>query len=172
MHLPNVDHHIQLGGVSKMPVDMGTHNDGISKTQQNEPHTNGSDKVIVHSLDKNELRIPYPQDQDLDQLLDTILTAWTLLIQRYQRETFHQFTWGIRSDGNAGKSQCVSTTELDLLDHKAAESLRAKISNTRTSEFALNPDSTIFLNDGTSVEVRVLSPCVRTTTNCSSGLLR
>jgi hypothetical protein len=149
MHLPSGDHTIRLGGISEMSIGMEKHSNGT--------HSKNSTDANGHSSDTNEIRITCPQDQGLNKLLETILTAWTILIQRYQRDTFHQFSWGKRGDdGNNDTNQCVPTSELDLSSHNTADSLKAKLGNARAAEFTLDQGSMLFLNDGTVADVRVI----------------
>jgi hypothetical protein len=93
----------------------------------------------------------------MDAVLDIVLTAWTILIQRYQRDVFHRFSWGIKGAGS-DKRQCVETGDLDLLNHSNAASLAAKIQEVRLKHVSLN-GTTIFLNDGTKEEVGNTSTC-------------
>ncbi|KAH3958337.1 hypothetical protein HBH70_187070 [Parastagonospora nodorum] len=151
MHLPSGDKTLHLGGVSGMS-DMGIHSNGISKPQQNGSHTNGSNGTNGHSSQVNELQIPRPRGEELSGTLDTILTAWTILIHRYQRDAFQQFTWGIKAGEKDGKAQCIQTADFDLPSQKTADSLKAKLGSTRTADLALAQGSTLFLNDGTSSE--------------------
>jgi hypothetical protein len=152
MHLPSGDKTLHLGGISGMS-DMGIHSNSISKPQQNGSHTNGSNGTNGHSSHVNELQIPRPRGEELSGTLDTILTAWTILIHRYQRDAFQQFTWGIKAGEKDGKAQCIQTADFDLPSQKTADTLKAKLGSTRTADLALAQGSTLFLNDGTSSEV-------------------
>lgn len=154
MHLPSGDKTLHLGGVSGMS-DMGIHSNGIPKPQQNGSHTNDSNGTNGHSSHVNELQIPRPRGEGLSETLDSILTAWTILIHRYQHDAFQQFTWGIKAGEKDEQTQCIQTADFDLPNQKAADSLKARLSTTRTADLALAQASTFFLNDGTSAEVRI-----------------
>ncbi|KAF1911474.1 nonribosomal peptide synthetase 6 [Ampelomyces quisqualis] len=121
------------------------HTDGHVRFQNE-----SSEKQNQRGKRSNNARIAIPQDCTLDAVLDTALTAWTILIQRYQRDTFHQFTWSIR--GNSNDAQCIQTTELDFSGQKTAEGLRQRLSSLRPAGCALSQDSTIIMNDGTNAE--------------------
>jgi hypothetical protein len=152
MHLPNGDHSVRFGGISEKPIEKRTQGDSISKTLDEELPINGSTGQESFGSKSNEVNLSLPQDRALDEVLDTVLAAWTILIHRYQRDTFHQFTWGIKDAGEDGFER-VPTIELSLPDHKTASSLRSKIECLRSRSILTDPTSTIFLNDGSEVEV-------------------
>ncbi|KAL5116376.1 Non-ribosomal peptide synthetase [Pleosporales sp. CAS-2024a] len=115
-----------------------------------ESKANGSHDTNGHMTAKNEIQMPCPSVGQRHQLLDNLLLAWTILIQRYQRDTFHQFTWGIKSEAQNTVNQCISVAELDLSSLGGTQALRAKTSSVRRPDIALNQDSTLLLNDGTT----------------------
>jgi hypothetical protein len=86
-------------------------------------------------------------------VLDIVLAGWTILVQRYQRDAFHQFTWGIKGAGS-DNLQCIASEELNLLNHSNVDSLITKISELRLKNVSLD-QATVFLNDGTKEEVRI-----------------
>lgn len=151
MHLPNGDHSLRYGGVPKEKTEVKINSNGTLVVNENGPYTNGHDQTNGHSVETNEVDIPTFQNQSPDAVLDAVLTAWTILVQRYQRDVFHQFSWGIK-DAGSDKRQCMSTVDLDLLNHSNAASLTAKIRDLRLKDVSLN-GATIFLNDGTKDEV-------------------
>jgi hypothetical protein len=155
MHLPVGEHPIQLGGVATQATEESIPSDDVSKLQQIDPHMQkpGHDKGRTPRL--NEAQIPLPQDWTVDEVLDTVLTAWTTLIDRYQRDLFHQFTWGVK-DAGKDSAQCIPTPELELSKRKTVKSLTAKVGSVRTKEIAIHEGSLLFLNDGTSAEVCML----------------
>lgn len=152
MHLKNGDHSIHFGGLSDRPADGFTDGKDGSKPQRHKSEDHISSKQTEHAARPNQGSVALPIDTSLDKVLDTVLTAWTVLIQRYQRDTFHQFTWGLKDVGQDA-TQCMQTTELKLADQKSVQSLYENVSNVRSRHLSVDSGSTIFLNDGTEVEV-------------------
>jgi hypothetical protein len=129
-----------------------TPSDRVSKLQRTDQHVKKAEQDNTQTTKENEVQISLPRDQSWDEVLDTILTAWTILVERYQRDLFHQFTWGVR-DAGRDSAASIPTAQLDLPNQSTAKSLIAQISNARTRDHTLNAGSNIFLNDGTSAEV-------------------
>lgn len=152
MHLANGEHTLYYGGVKQEKTEVKVNSNGTMDVNENGSYANGHTQTNGYSTQPNEVEIKTLKDQSLDAVLDAILTAWTILVQRYQRDIFHQFSWGINGAGS-DKRQCISTTDLDLLNHSNAASLAAKIRDVRLKNVSLN-ESTIFMNDGTKDEVR------------------
>ncbi|KAF7573968.1 Nonribosomal peptide synthetase 6 [Pyrenophora tritici-repentis] len=123
----------------------------VSTLQQIDQHMKEFDRHNAKTLKLNEAQISPPKDWTPDEVLDTVLTSWIILVERYQRDAFHQFTWGI-SDARTDSAQCIPATELDLSNQSAAKSLTAKIGSLRTKDHAINEGSKLFLNDGTTAE--------------------
>jgi hypothetical protein len=151
MHLPSGERPIHLSSVAEQTVEQIMPGNGVSKPQETNLYMQRPDQDKGRTPKLNEAHIPLPKNWTADDVLDTVLTAWTILIVRYQRDTFYQFTWGIR-DASKDSAQCISAPELDL-SNQTAKSLKAKVGSLRTKEYAINEDSLLFLNDGTSAEV-------------------
>lgn len=151
MHLPNGDHTLRYGGVPKEKTEVKTNSNGTLNVDGNGAVINGHTQRNADSTETNEVDIPTLQNQTPDTVLEALLTAWAILVQRYQRDVFHQFSWGIKGAGS-DKRQCISTSDLDLLNINDAASLAAKIHELRLKDVSLN-GATIFLNDGTKDEV-------------------
>lgn len=151
MHLPNGEHTVRFGGISEERVEKKVYSNGTLDTQENGTHTNGNAPTNSGVSDLNEVDIHVPTNLPLDSVLDVVLTAWTVLIQRYQRDVFHHFTWGAKDSGK-DKIQCISTGDLDLPSHQTAASLTKKLGNLRLRDISVE-QGTIFLNDGTPEEV-------------------
>ncbi|CAO2655532.1 Nn.00g043350.m01.CDS01 [Neocucurbitaria sp. VM-36] len=150
MHLPNGEPMVRFSSVSEDPVEVKVQSNGIVKTQEKGTSRNDTAHTNGHISQTNEAHITHPENLSTDAVVDTVLTAWTILVQRYQRDLFHQFTWGLKGAG-ADAVQCIPTRELDLLSHKAAGGLNAKVSNLRLKDINVD-EATIFLNDGTKEE--------------------
>lgn len=152
MHLSNGDHDLRFGGggAQKLSEDV-IHSDSKTKQPHIKSHNESSGKNNKHEQKYNNVSVAIPPNCSLDAVLDTVLTAWTILIQRYQRDTFHQFTWSIAGDGN--DTQCIPTAELDVSAQKTAEALRKRLGSLRPAGHTLSQGSTIIVNDGTSAEV-------------------
>jgi hypothetical protein len=152
MHLPSGEPLIQLEGVGMQTTEESIPSNDVPKPQQINHYMQKPDHGKDRTPRLNEAHIPLPQNWTVDEVLDTVLTAWITLIHRYQRDMFHQFTWGVR-DAGKDTTQCIPTPELELSDRMTAKSLTAKVSSVRTKAFAINAGSLLFLNDGTSAEV-------------------
>jgi hypothetical protein len=152
MHLPHNNHTVRFGSVSERVMEKQLHNNDICKQQEDDHPTKVCKPQTYQNSGLNEAHIPFPQNHALSEVLDTVLAAWTILIYRYQRDTFHQFTWGLK-DAAEHDMQCILATGLDILNQSLTESLRQQIGTVRSRSIAVDQESTIFLNDGTEVEV-------------------
>jgi hypothetical protein len=155
MHLPNGDHTLRYGGVTQEKTQVKINSNGTLNVNQNGAYNNVHDQANNLSTETNEVNITIPQEQPLDAVLDTALTAWTIIVQRYQRDAFHQFSWGLKGAGS-DKRQCITAVDLNLPSHSGTASLAAKIRDLRLKDVSLN-GATIFLNDGTKEEVNSVS---------------
>jgi hypothetical protein len=153
MHLPSNDCSQRFGGVSDRTLNKELPTNGISEVHQNDDDIEASNSQTERTSKSNEVSISFRHDRTLAEVFDIVITAWTILIQRYQRDVFHQFTWGVKDAGNDGL-QCIQTKDLDLLDQSTVAGLRQKIGSIRSKSIAINQDAHIFLNDGTRAEVR------------------
>jgi hypothetical protein len=161
MHLSNSEHFVRFGGVSELPSNTKINGNGISKQQQNGSKFDNIKQEYGQVAKSNETHVSVPENRTPDEVLDTVLTAWAILIQRYQRDTFHQFTWKT-NDAATDSAQCVLTAELDMATQTSAVGLSAKLSSMRANGCAINQSSTVILNDGTEAEVcltRLINPC-------------
>jgi hypothetical protein len=152
MHLPIYERPVQFGGVSTQTTEESIPGEDVSKLQQVDHYMQKPDHDKGRTSRLNEAHISLPRDWTVDEVLDTVLTAWATLMDRYQRDIFHQFTWGIR-DAGKDSAQCIPTPELELSNQTTAKSLTAKVGSVRTKDFAINEGSLLFLNDGTCAEV-------------------
>ncbi|KAF2830389.1 hypothetical protein CC86DRAFT_315625 [Ophiobolus disseminans] len=151
MHLPSGDHSVHFGGVSEKPKEEKMPNNGIANTRSEEQIINENPHENESVAKSNKVHVQFPQDRASDEVLDTILTAWAILIYRYQRDTFHQFTWGLKGAGE-NCIQNIPTPELDLPNQTTASSLKTKVADLRSHSVPTDPSSTIFLNDGSEAE--------------------
>ncbi|ENH98812.1 hypothetical protein COCC4DRAFT_154849 [Bipolaris maydis ATCC 48331] len=155
MHLPNGrENTVRFSGVSEEPAAKKVQNsngfDAQEHALQSENPT-GAKHTNENASKANDIQVHLPNGTDRDSVLDTVLTAWAILIQRYQRDVFHQFTWGQKDQENAA-TQCISVTDIDWANQQTAASLRTKISSVKSNQYTLN-ETTLFLNDGTTEEV-------------------
>ncbi|CAG5139628.1 uncharacterized protein ALTATR162_LOCUS529 [Alternaria atra] len=153
MHLRNGEHVSHFSGAQDEHIAKKVQNNGASKTHEQVSTKNGNHVAVNtngHSSKVNEVRARVPSDLAPDAVLDTILAAWTILMHRYQRDVFHQFTWGV-VNANGRTTQCVNTTELNLTNQRTAASLKAQISNVRSKDYDAH-NVTLFLNDGSTHE--------------------
>jgi hypothetical protein len=152
MHLPSNDHSGRFGGVSEKTLKKELPTDGISEVCRNGDHIEAPTQQTEQASKSNEVSIPFPHNRTRDEVLDIVFTAWTILIQRYQRDVFHQFTWGVK-DADNDSSQCIPTKELDLSNQTTVGGLRQKVGSVLSRSIAVDQDAQIFLNDGTKAEV-------------------
>jgi hypothetical protein len=151
MHLPNGIDNVRFGG---RPEDQL--NDEVSSINdvgqiKNSTHTSRSIETNGRHVDTNKVQISFPEGQSLDAILDIVLAGWVILAQRYQRDAFHSFTWGIKGAGSE-KAQSIMSTELGLANQNTVSGLVAKIKDLRLKDVSLD-QATVFLNDGTKEEV-------------------
>lgn len=151
MHLRNGEHASHFSGAPDEHI--------AKKVQSNGASTKNGDHEALntnsHSSKTNEARAKIPNNLTPDALLDTVLAAWAALMHRYQRDVFHQFSWGV-VNANGRAIQTINTADLNLTSHKTAASLRSQISNVRSKEYDAH-NATLFLNDGSTHEVLVHS---------------
>lgn len=165
MHLANGEQTLRYGGAAQDKTAVKVNDNGTIALSGSGAYTNEHVQTSGQSTESNEVELTSLKGQPLDEALNTILAAWTILIQRYQREVFHQFSWGVKGAGSDGR-QCIQTTDLDLLNHKNATTLASKIRDLRLKDASLN-EATIFLNDGTKEEVRAAKTVLRSVANTS-----
>ena len=113
--------------------------------------TNGSKGINntygIASL-PNSIQIPF-----LDTLLDSITAGWILLTLRYQRDTFHSFTWGVKDAVDS--VQTVATEDLRLGEAVTVADLLDVVRRVRSRECDISTmeQPVLFFNDGTKDEV-------------------
>lgn len=151
MHLANGEQTLRYSGIKQEKTEVKVNSNGTMDVNENGTYTNGHTEPQRQSTKSNEVELTALENLPLDAALDAILTAWTILVQRYQRDVFHQFSWGIKGAGS-DKRQCIPTVDLDLLNHSNAASLLTKVGGVRLKDLLLD-DTIIFLNDGTKEEV-------------------
>lgn len=158
MHLPNGGHVLRYTGVSHDCTEAKIQPNGVVNAPLPQTHIN-SDKEQTNSNGQvskdNQIQIALSESVSDDETLSSVLTAWTLLMQRYQRDVFHQFTWGNANATGEVSSQCISVTDIDLKSQKTITELQARIGDIRSKDLSTEA-SAIFLNDGTREEVRSL----------------
>jgi len=155
MHLPNGDHTSQFSGISELHPEKNVQNHGVLKPERETIMANGPTDGKTQSSRPNEISVPIPQDREINEVLDTVLVAWVVLIHRYERDAFCQFTWGI-IDTPRNEMQCISAVDLDISSQKTIVGLRSKVESVRTASIAAHSNSAILLNDGTNAEVCVV----------------
>lgn len=152
MHLPSGrEDTVRLSGVTGEHVAKKVQSSSALNNQEHSLHSEETRHTNGHATKVNEVRVHLPNVTDQNTVLDTVLTAWAILIQRYQRDVFHQFTWGSKDQGD-DSTQCISVAELDWASHQTAASLSTKIRNIKSAQFTLG-ETTIILRDGTNEEV-------------------
>lgn len=140
---------------------------------------NGAEQILVQkgarttsSLDHSvETNIPI-EEQNMETLFETLLAGWILLAQRYQRDSFHRFTWGITIPGEK-EAHIVEAEELKLPGLERVEGLLAQVRN--STVITLPKDlqlSSLHFNDGTPDEVSAGYSLGRISADCfTSGHL-
>jgi len=142
MHLRKSDDTIRSG----LPLDVESKN-GMRETQhQNGTHVDRD----ASSHDTIEISI---EEQELDMVLHTLLASWILLVQRYQRDSFHRFTWGLGQSGQ-DFTQCIESELLDASKPERADELLAMVQSAISKEAPRTTSSSVvYFNDGTTDEV-------------------
>lgn len=139
------------------PMHWGERPDAVAKIQTNGiPKSSNGHSMYVNgsAADTNVVSIPIPADQEVDMVIETVLAAWILLLQRYRRDSFQQCMFGTGQGGDE-RIQCVSAGQVDLLDLTTVGDLLAKVQNIRSREIALSQGGTVSLRDGTKEDVRL-----------------
>jgi hypothetical protein len=154
MHSTNGDHAPRFGGMPELHSEKNIQSHDFPKLEDDIVAIDGSTTVNAHTIKPNEVSVPIPQDLGIPEVLDAVLVAWVLLLHRYERDAFHQFTWGIKETPK-DQMQCISAVDLDLTNQNSIVNLRHKIENIRTASITADCTSTIFMKDGSSVEVRI-----------------
>lgn len=151
MHLQNGDSIVRFAGVPEEHTEAKVQSNGVVIVPGNGTKATNDNEAIQKSTAAtlNEVEIPIPEGLDANAVLDTILTAWVILVQRYQRDVFHQFTWGVEN-GGANQIQCIPTPDLDLQNQRAVGQLESKIRDVRSKDISV--EKSIFLNDGSKEE--------------------
>ena len=155
MHLPDGrENTVRFGDLADEHVAKKVQSSGTFDNQEQSLRSNGHNgakHTNGNASKANEVRVHLPSATDRNAVLDTVLTAWAILIQRYQRDVFHQFTWGLKEQGE-NSTQCIPVADLDWASHQTAASLRTKIGHVKSTQLTLG-EATIFLRDGTNEEV-------------------
>ncbi|KAI2486702.1 Nonribosomal peptide synthetase 6 [Pyrenophora tritici-repentis] len=149
MHLPEGERTVRFSGVPDEHVKAVQNNGEIHSPK----HANSGDetaRINEQAAKANEIPIPLPRELSSDAVLDTVLAAWAILVERYQRDVFSQFTWGIKG-GGGDSTQCLAAFNLDWRSHKTASGLKTKIQEQRLNNLSLG-QGTLFFNDGTLEE--------------------
>jgi len=96
MHLANSEQTLRYGGVAQEKADVKVkvkvNDNGSIDVNENGAYTNVHNPTNGQSTISNEVELTALKGQPSDVALDAILTAWTILVQRYQRDVFHQFS--------------------------------------------------------------------------------
>jgi len=154
MHLPHGGH---IGRFSGLPEE-STEAKEWSEKDVFRPKTDNRTQDwhrIVQAQDAlntaNEVIIPVAENYDTNTLLDFILTAWVILVQRYQRDEFYHFTWGFEHDV-AQHSQCISAADIEFQSRRVGADVKSTIRSLRSKDIPV-PQSNFFFNNGTEEEV-------------------
>jgi hypothetical protein len=154
MHAQNGKRKLRSSGLQEEHVGKKVQRNGFFKRQEQDLHSNGHNGTAQtngHASKANDVHIPLPDNHAQDVVLDTILTGWIILMCRYQRDAFNQFTWGLKSPGS-DQTQCISGASLNMMSVETAGSLKAIVSEVRSKDISTDR-ATFMLNDGTKEEV-------------------
>lgn len=135
-----------VNGVAKMPVQ----SNGFAKSLEESRR-----EVERDMLQVNEVFIPVPPG-----LVETIMAAWILLVQRYQRDAFQSFSWG----AEGAELQTISAAQLELERVETVADLLVAVRRAMSKDVTCQHDDAspcvLVFNDGPKDEV-----CI-TTRNC------
>ncbi|KAF2021067.1 acetyl-CoA synthetase-like protein [Aaosphaeria arxii CBS 175.79] len=143
----------------------GHHTSVVNGHKSNGVHwSNGTDSPAstpaytargTRTEEENELIISIPKSTSQSDVLETLITSWIILVQRYQRDAFRAISWGLKDAANS-ELQCISAEQLQLQDLSTAEDLlqavRKVTSKTIVSERGSDP--ILVFKDGTPDEWR------------------
>jgi hypothetical protein len=155
MHIPNGEKTVRGSRASHEHVAKKVRSNGTSKTRGQDSDTNGhygTTQTNGHPSKANEVQTSLPLNIALDAVLNTILTAWVILMRRYQRDVFHQFTWGT---SGSDETQCISASSLSMMSVETVGSLKTRVSEVRSKNISTGR-ATVTMNDGTKEEVHHL----------------
>jgi hypothetical protein len=142
MHLRKSDDAIRSGLSMNIDTKSDVKDELLSDDAQTDFDTSSHDVIEIHL-----------GEQSSEELLDTLLASWTLLLQRYQRDAFHKFTWG-PADSSRDLVECIETECLELLKLETANELLTTVRNVVSKEvLGLESPLMLFFNDGTADEV-------------------
>lgn len=150
MHLPKSEM-LQLGGGG-----------GGSHYRSKSAESNGSVKHSVqHCMSTSdetacadEVSTTFPKDRCRESIFESVIAGWILLVFRYQRDSFHNFTWGFEGCEKP-RIQCIPTVELDLQIIRTISDLLAVVRKSITRDIVVDYATipTLIFNDGTKEEV-------------------
>jgi hypothetical protein len=169
MHLPQDDHAVHISGGLELRKEKIMHSHGMSSPRSKRVPADASAAAQEGNLKANEVRILVPRNRARDEVQNTVLTAWTILIQRYQRDAFHHLTWGPKDAPEDG-IQCIAAVELDLSGQCTVSSLSQKLVSIRSTSIRMESAPAIFLNDGTKNEVWTFLRDIESILTIDSGL--
>jgi hypothetical protein len=152
MHLPNGSNEmLQLGGGGVGSKTLAIAQEVMKNGHEHNTNANGED------VGRNEILVSTPSGKSRKEIVEAIIAGWILLVHRYQRDAFHNFTWGLEGAGNAG-IQSIPATELNLLNNKTISDVLEVARSTKSNEIPIEQRGTpvLVFNDGTKDEVRRL----------------
>ncbi|KAH7135324.1 nonribosomal peptide synthetase 6 [Dendryphion nanum] len=146
MHLPQA---LKLDGGELSHVELNHKSNGLPTKHDVEHDRN----TIGDFARDNEILVQVPSDKDRELIVDTAIASWILLVQRYQRDTFLNFTWGLEGAANSG-IQIVAAQELNLTNVSTVTDLITTVHNIRSKDIAIDQPTGLVLvfNDGTKDE--------------------
>ncbi|KAF2259745.1 hypothetical protein CC78DRAFT_53242 [Lojkania enalia] len=151
MHLP----HNETSGFGGESVDLHPTKreaDTITPENSKREHTYLSGALNRVNKTLNEVSIPILHHQSLESIIERVAAGWILLLQRYQRDACHQFTWGYNGAGDT--SSTVSITQLGLDTAITVKDVIDILHRSETYKLFSYQDRNpvLFFNDGTPEE--------------------
>lgn len=149
MHLPHSEV-LQLGSGSSHSAKKQLERNGVKVKPSVQESTNSSGDTF----ESNQITASIPAELEREAVVEAIVAGWVLLVHRYQRDAFHNFTWSLEGAGNSGV-QTIPSSQLELQNIftiadllKVAQKLRVNgVQNEQGS-------APVFIfNDGTQEEV-------------------
>lgn len=151
MHLPYGDHVVRFSGLPEEHIETKTRDDHDTIYQEIDSRMQDYDRASKKLDARSAVEIPVAEEYETDTLIDFVLAAWAIVVQRYQRDKCRQLTWGL-IDGERQHRQCISAADIDLQSQRAGADVKFKMGELRCRNIPVER-SKILLTDGTDEEV-------------------
>ncbi|KAK1917645.1 hypothetical protein P3342_000359 [Pyrenophora teres f. teres] len=105
MHLPEGERTVRFNGIPDEHVKT-MQNNGEMHSLEHASNGDETARINEQAAKANEIRIQLPKDSSSDAVLDTVLAAWAILVERYQRDVFSNSLGEPRAEVTKSLSVC------------------------------------------------------------------